>query len=133
MRLGARSISQISGLYSRMPVAATGFFVGLLAVTGIPPFSCFWSKLALVFAILKLAPATAILISVPFYLEIVLTFFWFLRVGQRVLFGAPSPIVEAVEMEGRWGGPWLANAVIVTLVVLTLSMPAIVYPFVAAF
>ena len=72
MRLGVRSISTISGLYTRMPVAAICFFVGVLAVTGIPPFSCFWSKLTLVVGIMQLKGAAMPLIAVPYYLEVVL-------------------------------------------------------------
>ncbi len=100
MRLGVRSISQISGLYSRMPTTAACFFIGVLAVTGIPPFSCFWSKLTLVVGIMELKGAAMPLIAVPYYLEVVLAFFWFLRVGQRLLFGEPSPAVLAIAPDG---------------------------------
>jgi formate hydrogenlyase subunit 3/multisubunit Na+/H+ antiporter MnhD subunit len=82
-----------------MPVVSICFFVGLLAVTGIPPFSCFWSKLWLLLGILELKGIALWLIAVPFLLEIVLTFFWFLRVGQKVLFGEPSEMVNACQRE----------------------------------
>jgi hydrogenase-4 component D len=128
MRLGVKSISQISGLYRRMPTTAICFFIGLLAVTGIPPFSCFWSKLALVVGIVQVGGTAAILISVPFYLEIVIAFFWFLRVGHRLLFGEPSPIVAAVAADRVTAGTLLPNMVLATLAVLAVAMPAIVYP-----
>jgi hydrogenase-4 component D len=132
MRLGVRSISKISGLYARMPVAAVCFFIGVLAVTGIPPFSCFWSKLTLVVGIMELKGAAMPLISVPYYLEIVIGFFWFLKVGQRLLFGAPSPSVLAIEPDSAVAGTGFTNGILVVLAALTVLMPLIVYPFVRA-
>jgi hydrogenase-4 component D len=132
MRLGVRSISQVSGLYSKMPIASVCFFVGLLAVTGIPPFSCFWSKLALIVGILELEGAAMPLISVPFYLEVVIAFVWFLKVGQSVLFGSPSAAVVAIQHDRLVRGTAFANGVLVALLVLTLVMPLIVYPFLTA-
>lgn len=129
MRLGVKSISQISGLYTKMPVTAVSFFIGLLAVTGIPPFSCFWSKLALVLGILQLEGPALWLISVPFYLEVVIAFLWFLKVGQRVLFGAPSEAVLHVQPDRDAKGTAFVNVVLLTLVLLTLVMPLVVYPF----
>ena len=130
MRLGVRSISQISGLWSRMPITAACFFVGVLAVTGIPPFSCFWSKLTLVVGIMQLKGAAMPLIAVPYYLEVVLAFYWFLKVGQRMLFGEPSPAVLAIAPDGAVAGTALANGVLVALAALTVFMPLIVYPFI---
>jgi NADH:ubiquinone oxidoreductase subunit 5 (subunit L)/multisubunit Na+/H+ antiporter MnhA subunit len=115
-----------------MPVAAVCFFIGVLAVTGIPPFSCFWSKLMLVVGIMELEGPAMPLISVPYYLEIVLGFFWFLRVGQRLLFGEPSTAVLAVEPDSAVAGTGFVNAVLIVLTALTVLMPAIVYPFVRA-
>jgi len=129
MRLGVKAISQISGLYAKMPVTAACFFIGLLSVTGIPPFSCFWSKFALVVGILQLKGLAMPLLSVPFYLEIVIAFFWFLKVGQRLLFGEPSPLVAAIAHDRVTHGTFFPNAVLVTVAALTLVMPVIVYPF----
>jgi hydrogenase-4 component D len=132
MRLGVRSISKISGLYARMPIAATCFFIGVLAVTGIPPFSCFWSKLMLVVGIMELKGPAMPLISVPYYLEIVLGFFWFLKVGQRLLFGEPSEAVLAIDHDSAVVGTGFANGILIVLAALTVLMPLIVYPFVRA-
>ena len=132
MRLGVRSISKISGLYTKMPIASACFFIGLLGVTGIPPFSCFWSKLTLVVGILELKGAAMPLISVPYYLEIVIAFFWFLKVGQRLLFGEPSELVAAAEPDRAVAGTRFVNAILLTLAVLTVVMPIIVYPFLTA-
>jgi hydrogenase-4 component F len=44
---GVRSISHLGGVAKKMPVTGFCFFVGALAVAGLPPFNGFQSKLAL--------------------------------------------------------------------------------------
>jgi len=132
MRLGVKSISRISGLSKKMPVTSFCFMIGLLAVTGVPPFSCFWSKLTLVFGIFNLKGAALPLISIAFYAEIVLAFLWYLRVGQSVLFGQPSEAVAAIEHDRLTAGTRYMNALLVGLALLTLFMPLIVYPLLKA-
>ena len=44
---GARAISDLGGLAKKMPVTSFCFFVGALAISGMPPFNGFQSKLAL--------------------------------------------------------------------------------------
>jgi len=44
---GLRRLSELGGLAKRMPVTSFCFFVGALAVAGVPPFNGFQSKLAL--------------------------------------------------------------------------------------
>lgn len=129
MRLGVKSISKISGLYTKMPVVSICFFIGLIAVAGVPPFSCFWSKLLLIIGILELKGLAVWLVAVPFFLEIVLAFFWFLRVGQNVLFGAPSAAVSAAEHDRSAKGAYAVNGILIALALLTLFMPAIVFQF----
>ena len=113
-------------------MTAVCFFIGVLAVTGIPPFSCFWSKLTLVVGIMELKGAAMPLIAVPYYLEIVLGV---LLVPEG---GAAAAVRRAVA--GGAGdrarrpcrAPRFANAVLVALAALTVLMPLIVYPFVRA-
>ncbi len=44
---GVRKISQLGGLAKKMPITSFCFFAGALAISGIPPFNGFQSKLAL--------------------------------------------------------------------------------------
>jgi len=129
MRLGVRSISKISGLYRKMPITSICFFVGLLGVTGIPPFSCFWSKLMLIVGIMELKGITLALVAISFFLELVLAFFLYLRIGQSVLFGQPSDVVAAITHDRETQGMTLVNVILLLLVLLTLVMPVLVYPF----
>ncbi|MDI6828917.1 MAG: proton-conducting transporter membrane subunit, partial [Armatimonadota bacterium] len=47
---GVRSVSQLGGLAKKMPITSFCFFIGALAVSGIPPLNGFHSKLALFIA-----------------------------------------------------------------------------------
>jgi len=47
---GARRISELGGLARRMPVTATCFFIGALAISGMPPFNGFMSKITIFLA-----------------------------------------------------------------------------------
>jgi len=90
---GTRRISQLRGLGSKMPLEAAAFMLGAIAVTGVPPFSTFWSKF-LIFSGTLEVPNGAILL-VLLAAESVVSFAWLLWVGQRVFLGTPSPAVAA--------------------------------------
>ena len=47
---GKRKISELGGLAGKMPITAVGFFVGALAIGGLPPFNGFMSKFTLFLA-----------------------------------------------------------------------------------
>ena len=88
---GTRSISGLGGLARRMPITAVAFFVGVLTVTGIPPFAAFWSKFMIFAGALSLPGAAGPVLLVLLLAETLTAFGWMLYVGQRVFFGTPSP------------------------------------------
>jgi hydrogenase-4 component D len=85
---GTRRISQLSGLGSKMPLEATAFMVGAIAVTGVPPFSTFWSKFQIFSGALDVPGGAIILVLLA--AESVVSFAWFLWVAQKVFLGSPS-------------------------------------------
>jgi len=89
---GSRSISALGGVARSMPLTATAFFVGTAAVTGIPPFACFWSKLMILAGALELPGAIGPTLVVVLLAESLISFSWMLYVGQRVFFGATTPV-----------------------------------------
>jgi len=122
---GVKSIRELSGLSHRMPLVSLAFFVGMLAVTGVPPFSTFWSKFFLLTGALDVGGNVGLLILIPFVLEVIVAFAWFLRVGQRVFFG------EVSEAAGLARDPGLAmSAVLVVLMVFCVLAPFIGLPIV---
>lgn len=115
---GTRRISELSGMARRSPLVAAGFIIGMLAILGVPPFSGFWSKFFLLAAAIDLGGVAGWLILVPFLLEIIVAFAWFLRVGHLVFFG---PLSERAAAAGAM--PWPMSAALVSLMVLTLVAP----------
>lgn len=102
---GTRSISALSGLARTMPLTATAFFVGVLAVTGIPPFSCFWSKFMILAGAMRVSGPLGPTILVLLLAESLVAFGWMLHVGQKVFFGTPTePALSAQDPPGamKW-------------------------------
>jgi hydrogenase-4 component D len=123
-RTGTRSISALGGLAGRMPVTALAFTVGAFALVGVPPLACFWSKFALLGAVVATGGATAVILLLPFALETIFAFYWFVRVSQRVFLGQPS---EASSQATE--APELMQAVLLVLVVLCIVGPVLAIPF----
>lgn len=102
---GTRSISALGGVARTMPVTATAYFVGVLAVTGIPPFSCFWSKFMILAGAMRVPGPVGPAIMVLLLAESLIAFGWMLHVGQKVFLGAPSePAMAAKDPPGamKW-------------------------------
>lgn len=91
---GSRSIRALGGVAKVMPLTATAYFVGVLAVTGIPPFACFWSKMMILAGALEVPGAMGPAIMVLVLLESLVAFGWMLYVGQRVFFGAQTELAR---------------------------------------
>ncbi|MCL6628269.1 MAG: hypothetical protein K6U00_01545 [Armatimonadetes bacterium] len=84
---GSRSISKLSGLAGSMPLAAWAFFIGAFALTGIPPLSCFWSKIYVLIGAMQVRGAFGPTVVILLLTESLITFAWFLWVGQKIFFG----------------------------------------------
>lgn len=123
-RTGTRKISALGGLVGAMPLTALAFTVAAFALVGVPPLACFWSKFALFGAIVGLGGATGVVLLLPFALETIIAFLWFVRVSQKVFLGEPS--VAAGQAEEA---PSLMQGVLAVLVVLCLVGPALALPF----
>jgi hydrogenase-4 component D len=120
---GTRHISQLSGLARRMPLAAATFMIGALAVTGVPPFSTFWSKLLIFTGALEVPNGAIILVLLV--AESVVSFSWFLWIAQRVFLGAPSQAAAAAADPP----PEMSVALIIGMV-LCLAAPIFGLPLV---
>ncbi|MCI0511801.1 hydrogenase 4 subunit D [candidate division KSB1 bacterium] len=118
---GIRSIKELSGLIYRMPLVSITFLVGMLSLLGVPPFAGFWSKFFLLIGVVELGGVAGWLLLIPFLLEIIVAFAWFLRVGHKVFFGEVSdPVQHAVD-------PPLP----ITFSLVTLAILCIIVPFIA--
>ena len=108
-----------------MPVTATAFFVGVLAVTGLPPFAAFWSKFMIFAGVLALPGAAGPVLLVLLLAETLIAFGWMLYVGQRVFFGTPSPAAAAAT-----DPPLTMTVTLVLLALGCLAAPVVGIPLV---
>lgn len=123
---GVRTKSQLAGLVKTMPLTAAAFLVGALAISGLPPFGVFWSKLMILRAALAVGGAWGWSTVVLVLVESAFSLGWFLWVTHRVLFGPASERAAA----GRDPSP-VMQSVLASLMGLTLFAPYLGMPLVA--
>lgn len=112
---GTRRISQLSGAGSRMPIVAVGFLIGVLTISGLPPFAGFWSKLYFVAGAITLG-RWGILFVIVGLIDAILRFAWFIWVAHKVFAGEPS---EPVRNAG--GIPLAIGTAIVIMMLLCFA------------
>lgn len=122
---GIRSIKELSGLSRTMPLVAGAFMIGFFALAGIPPFSCFWSKFFLLIGAIDIGGTVGYLILIPFLLEVIIAFAWFLKVGNKVFFGEVSAPAKKAQKT-----PLKMNIALIVLMVLCLAAPLIGLPII---
>jgi hydrogenase-4 component D len=122
---GSRSISALQGLGRSMPFTAAAFFVGVLSVTGVPPFACFWSKFLILTGAMQLSGAVGPILVVLLLAETLVAFAWLLHIAQKVFLGAPSPAAQVNS-----DPPLAMSATLAILLVGCLAAPAIGMPLV---
>jgi hydrogenase-4 component D len=110
-------MSRLSGLARRSPFLAFAFIVGVLSVTGIPPFSCFWSKFYIIVGAFELNSALGTVLGLLILGESVGAFICFILVTQRVFFG------KGAEGDTPLVFPGLFKVILGVLIVLALLSP----------
>ena len=123
---GSKSIRELSGLGRKMPLASAAFVVGLFAVTGVPPLSCFWSKIMIFAGAFELGGGTGFTLGILAILENLAAFAWYLFVGHKIIFGEVSPKVALAMADP----PMAIDGTLIVLMVLCLAAPLIGYPFI---
>ncbi|MCJ7751194.1 MAG: oxidoreductase [Armatimonadetes bacterium] len=122
----ARSMSQLGGLGKRMPITATCFFIGAFALSGLPPFSGFMSKLTIFLAGAQEGMWTAVGVGI---FTSLLTLIVIIRAGQAIFWGAPKS--AAISLESVREAPaslWLAMCALAGVCLLLGVYPQIAYP-----
>ncbi len=96
---GKRKMSELGGLGRKEPVTAFCFFIGALAIGGLPPFNVFMSKLTLFVAVADRGLLWAAIVAVFTGL---LTVACFVRAAFKIFWGvAPSPVPVSVVAHGN--------------------------------
>ena len=117
---GARKISELGGLAKKMPVTSFCFFAGALAVSGIPPFNGFQSKLALFVAGAEAGDWYAVVIGIAGSLVTLLVL---LKAAKSVFWGQAAPSASAPTVKEA---PLTVVVSMVILAVLCLGIG--IYP-----
>ncbi len=123
---GLRRISQLKGLGRRMPITAACFFIGAIAMGGLPPLNGFWSKLTLFMAGGELRLWWAVAIGV---LVSILTLGCMVHAGYKIFWGHPT--TEPATNPGLKEVPisiWLSMAVLAILCIVIGVYPQIIHP-----
>jgi len=102
---GTTSTSDIRGLFTRRPRVAVPFLVGMVALLGLPPFSLFFSELAIVIAGVERGLTWVMAVAVSLMLVL---FAGLVRHTSAVMFGQGPPTDEPPD--NRTHGPLLPLA-----------------------
>jgi multicomponent Na+:H+ antiporter subunit D len=127
---GTGALEQLGGMVRRMPVAAALFMLAALSLAGLPPFSGFFGKLALVQAGFAAGQHAVVGVSLAVSL---LTLYSMVKIWTGTFWGAPKrppPLPEA-RGTGRLGAPALMTAATVGVVGLTVVIAVAAGPLYA--
>ncbi len=123
---GLRRISQLKGLGRKMPITAVCFFIGAVAMGGLPPFNGFWSKLTLFMAGGELHLWWAVAIGM---LVSILTLGCMVHAGYKVFWGHPT--TEPATNPGLKEVPaamWVGMGVLAALCLIIGVYPQLIHP-----
>ncbi len=119
-RTGTRQLKDMGGLRQVMPVTANTTLVGSFAISGIPPFNSFFSKVIIIWACVEAHrygyAATAVIVSI-------MTIASFMKVQRYAFFGRLRPAWQSLR-----DVPFLMQAVLIFMAVLCIAMSALVFP-----
>jgi NADH-quinone oxidoreductase subunit L len=123
-----QDMRRMGGLRKLMPITATTFIVGWLAIAGVPPFAGFWSKDEILLFAYDKSPA----LWAVGLLTALLTAFYMSRQVFLVFFGnerwrSDDPEVEPTRRPHE--SPWLMTAPLVVLAALALVGGGLNLPF----
>lgn len=124
---GLRRISQLKGLGRKMPITAVCFFIGAVAMGGLPPFNGFWSKLTLFIAGGELHLWWAVAIGM---LVSILTLGCMVHAGYKIFWGHPTtePAVNNPGLKEVPVSIWAGMVVLAILCLVIGVYPQLVHP-----
>jgi NADH-quinone oxidoreductase subunit L len=94
----SRYMSDMGGLRNSMKITFVSMVIALLALSGVPPLSGFWSKDAIITATVLTGQLPLMLLA---WGTVALTFLYSLKVIGLVFFAPPSEHVKKMEEEGH--------------------------------
>lgn len=129
---GTRRMNELGGLAHRMPITTACFFIGALAIGGLPPFNVFMSKFTLFAAAAEIRLLWAAIIAVFTGL---LTVACFVRAALRIFWGKPAGVIQPALAHADGGElrgipiTMIIPMVLLSLLTLLLGLyPGLIHP-----
>lgn len=88
LKYGTAKISGVRGLRRALPLTCILFFIGMLSITGVPPFGIFLTEFSILIALLSVHPVLALIVLVA----LVLVCVGFLKALSSMMAGEPPQI-----------------------------------------
>ena len=121
---GTRQLKELGGLRRKMPVTANMSLAASLAISGVPPFNGFWSKLFIIIACIQ---AGKLWLAAAAVVGSILTLSSFMKIQKYVFFNElPSRLRDVKE------SPWMMGASMTVLALLCLAI-GLFFPIVVSF
>lgn len=112
---GTRDLDKMGGLSRRMPITTVMFFIAAAAISGVPPFNGFVSKLMIYQSSFAVHPALTVVALVTS----ILTLASFVKVFQSAFLGPERTEFKRVK---EVPGSMIAGMAVITVVILALSL-----------
>ncbi|PKQ25839.1 MAG: cation:proton antiporter [Actinobacteria bacterium HGW-Actinobacteria-4] len=93
VRYGTGTLGKVKGIAKREPLIAVAFFAAALSLAGVPPFSGFVAKLALIMAAIDAGQVAVVIAAIAVSL---ITLLSMLKIWSEVFWGKQQPGEEAV-------------------------------------
>ena len=91
---GLRNLNQLGGLGHIMPITSGTSFFGSMAISGLPPFSGFFSKVIIILAAIQ---ANYYVIAILAALISIITLAYFLKLQKGIFYGLPASGMSKVR------------------------------------
>ncbi len=116
-----RDLARMGGLRERMPLTAATFTIGSLSISGLPPFSGFWSKLLIVMAAFQAGYFAGGIVAVAVS---VITLAYYMKAERMAFFGRlPESLKKVKEVPGLMGATLVILASLCLLMGLLVLAP----------
>jgi multicomponent Na+:H+ antiporter subunit D len=113
--IGTRNMDEMGGLAKKMPVVSVLFFIGALAIAGLPPFNGFASKLMIYVSVFRFSPLLAILAIVVSILTLAL----FMKAFYLMFLRAPT---GKMRFEGNVPKLMVVGMILLAVLVVVLGL-----------
>jgi multicomponent Na+:H+ antiporter subunit D len=120
-RIGTRNLKEMGGLSRQMPLTATTNFSASMAISGIPPFNGFFSKLIIIIAAVQ---AQYYLLAFLAVFVSVVTLASFMKVQKYAFFNNVKKTISGTIREA----PFFMSFSMVLLAVLCIVLSALILP-----